>query len=135
MASKQQRSNVEIVKRLYDSFNRGDIDEALAGMGDEIEWVELEGDPYGGTYHGPDAVRENIFGRAIEDFEKLEVDVDRYLDCSGTVVALGTFRGTLAKMGTRLETPFAHVCEVEDGRLSRFVNYTDTEMWQRAYEA
>jgi ketosteroid isomerase-like protein len=135
MASKQRRSNVEIMEGAYEAFNAGEIDDVLAVMADDIEWVEPEGDPYGGTYHGPDAVRENIFGRSMEDFEELMVGTERFLDCGDAVVVLGTFRGTVKATGTSITTPFAHVCELEDGRLTRFVNYTDTAIWQQAFEA
>jgi uncharacterized protein len=54
------RTNLEIVKGIYDAFGRGDIPSVLAVFSADIEWTEAKGFPYGGTYHGPAAVVESI---------------------------------------------------------------------------
>ena len=54
-------SSVEIVKRSYDAFARGDLDAVLADMDPEIEWHQAQGLPHGGLYRGLEEVRANIF--------------------------------------------------------------------------
>jgi ketosteroid isomerase-like protein len=39
-------SNVDIVKRVYEAFGRGDVPAVLAMMDPKIEWYEAEGNPY-----------------------------------------------------------------------------------------
>ncbi len=127
MASARQ-SNVETVETVYESFNAGDIESALATMADDIEWTEPEGSFFGGTYHGPDAVRENVFEGAMEEFETFQVEPERFVDSGDTVVVEGTFHCT-TQAGERIESPFAHVTELHDGHITEFVNYTDTALW------
>jgi ketosteroid isomerase-like protein len=124
-----QRSNVETVQTVYEGFNAGDLESVLATMADDIEWVEPLGFVFGGTYHGPNAVRENVFVPAMEEFETFRVEPDRFIDGGDTVVALGTFYAT-TESGEEVESPFAHVNELHDGHITRFVNYTDTALWR-----
>lgn len=135
MASKQQKSNVSIVRDAYEWFNEGDIEAVLGVMDENIEWIEPEGDIYGGTYHGPDAVMENVFSAIMEDFEELIVDADRFIDGGNTVVVMGAFRGTARETGEAFDVPFVQVCELEDGKLTRFTSCTDTLVWRQALEA
>lgn len=125
----EQQSNVEIAQTVYESFNEGDIDTILVLMADDIEWIEPEGFVFGGTYHSPDAVVENVFEPAMEEFETFSVEPDRFIDGGELIVTLGTFR-TTTEAGKQIESPFAHVYEMHDGRITRFVNYTDTALWQ-----
>lgn len=128
MASARE-SNVEIVQTVYESFNDGDIDSALTTMADDIEWVEPDGFVFGGIYHSPDEVLENVFMPAKEEFEMFRVEPNRFIDGGDTVVTLGTFRAT-NEAGEVVESPFAHVNDLRDGRITHFENYTDTALWQ-----
>ncbi|EFW90350.1 hypothetical protein ZOD2009_19873 [Haladaptatus paucihalophilus DX253] len=128
MASTHQ-SNVETVRTVYEGFNEGDLESVLATMAENVEWVEPVGFVFAGTYHGPDAVRENVFVPAMERFESFRVEPDRFIDGGDTVVAVGTFHAT-TEDGERIESPFAHVNELHDGHITRFVNYTDTALWR-----
>ncbi len=41
----------------------------LGAFAEDIEWFEAEGMPYGGLYHGREAVAQNVFGPITEDVE------------------------------------------------------------------
>jgi uncharacterized protein len=135
MASAAAKGNVERVQNVYDAFNEGNINTPMATMADNIEWIEPEGDIYGGTYHGPEEVLENVFTPCLEDFEDFQVDTDEFIDGGDTIVVLGTFRGMHRTTGKHLAVPFAHVCELEDGRMTRFIDHLDTVLWNETYEA
>lgn len=129
------KDNVELVEGLYDAFNRGDIDTVLAGMADDVTWIEPAGDPvFGGTYHGPAAVAENVFLTANEEYEDFVVTPDRLIDGGDTVVVEGHFTGSM-QSGADFEVPFVHVADVADGKLARFANYTDTATFQQKRDA
>lgn len=135
MSQATANSNVELIERGYEAFNAADLDAVTAVMADDVEWTEPAGLPYAGTYQGPAAVVENVFGRVAADVDGLELDVERIVDGGDTLVVIGTARGTVRETGERLDCPFAHVCDFEDGRLSRFVQYTDTAIWRQAVDA
>jgi ketosteroid isomerase-like protein len=54
--------SVDVVRGIYEAFGRGDLPAVLGAMADDIEWHEAEGMPYGGVYHGGEAVAQNVFG-------------------------------------------------------------------------
>ncbi|RBI62354.1 hypothetical protein DMJ13_10800 [halophilic archaeon] len=127
--------NVELVRGIYDRFNQGDLDTVLEKMADDVTWVEPEGDPlFGGTYHSPEEVRTNVFVPANEEYDDFTVTPERFIDGGATVVVEGKFTGT-SKAGTSFELPFAHVCDVQDGKITHFTNYEDTALSQQTREA
>jgi ketosteroid isomerase-like protein len=52
--------------------------------------------------------------------------VERYFDAGESVVALGFYDGTHRSTGRSVRAEFAHLFELEDGRIDCFVQYTDT---------
>jgi ketosteroid isomerase-like protein len=56
-------SNLNIIQGTYAAFAKGDVPGVLGVMDADISWTEAEGFPYGGTYHGPNAVLEGVFMR------------------------------------------------------------------------
>ena len=51
------------------------------------------------------------------------------------VVALGRYTGTHAASREPLDAQFVHHWTVEDGKVTRFQQYTDTWQWRRIYAA
>lgn len=92
-------SNLELIRGAYDAFARGDIPAVLGVMDENIVWHEAEGFPYGGTYHGPDAVLNNVFKKLGTEWEDFQAVPDEYVDGDDTVVALGHYSGTYKKTG------------------------------------
>jgi uncharacterized protein len=68
--------SVEVVRSLYDAFGRGDMAGVLGAMADDIKWYEAEGLPYGGLYHGGDAVAQNVFGPLTQDIPNFAATPD-----------------------------------------------------------
>jgi hypothetical protein len=74
------QENVEIVRRAYDAFNRGDFDMLASEFYDpQVEW-QTE-DPDASTHRGREAVRR-YFDQWVESFEGLHADVEEYIDAS-----------------------------------------------------
>lgn len=135
MAKTQTRtSNVTLLETGYAAFGRGDIPAVLELLDPDIEWIEAEGFPYGGTYRGPEQVVENVFEKLGEEWEPFEVRPERFVDGGDTVVALGEYSGTYRETGKSVRVPFAHVWTIEDGRATRFQQFTDTALVQEALD-
>ena|SRR5687767_11763771 len=118
--------NIAYVRSLYEAFGRGDIPTVLAGFADDIEWNEAEGMPYGGQYHGPDAVAENVFGPITSDFDDFDVSPEEILADGDRVVVLLTYTGTAKESGNKLNMPAAHVWKIRNGKMASFRQLADS---------
>ena len=117
--------NVSLVRGLYEAFGRGDVPAVLAGFADDIEWNEAEGMPYGGQYHGPDAVAENVFAPITNDFDDFAVTPEEFLADGDTVVTIVRYTGTAKETGNALDLQAAHAWNVRDGKIARFRLFGD----------
>jgi ketosteroid isomerase-like protein len=114
------------------TFPRGDVPAVLGLMDENIAWREAEGFPYGGLYHGPEAVLNNVFMKLGTEWEGYRAKPGEFIDGGA---AAGTYSGTWLATGKRMEAPFAHVWKMRDGKAYAFRQYTDTVLVPRAPEA
>lgn len=125
--------NVDLIRGAYEAFERGDRDGALAVCAPGVEWVQAQGLPHGGTYHGVDEVRRHVFAPLTTSWwETFSAPPDEFLDAGDTVVVLGRYRGVARGTGRVLDVPFVHVWTLEAGRCTRFRQFLDTAGWNEA---
>lgn len=118
--------NVDVAQGLYQAFGRGDVPAALGAMTDDIEWHEAEGMPYGGVYHGPQQVAENVFGPITTDVDGFSVTPQQLVGSGETVVAVVRYSGTGKTTDKHLDLEVVHVWDLRDGKLARFRQFIDT---------
>lgn len=121
--STNHQSNIDIVQGIYQAVELGDLDEVVAALDEDVEWIEPEGGTYGGTYHGPDEVVENLFAELGDEWDEFSIEEERLIVDGNTIVALVTHRGTHAETGQHFEAPMADVWDVENGKVTRFQHY------------
>jgi len=119
-------SNRDAIERHYAAGEVGDLGGMLAPFADDIVWTEAEGSPLAGTYVGPGAVAENIFGALQRDWDSYAVAIDELLDAGDTIVALGTYSGTYKATGKSFQARVAHIWRLKEGKAVRFEQITDT---------
>lgn len=119
-------ANRDLVDGIYKSFATGDIPGVLGALHENAEWTEAAGFPYGGTYVGPNAILENVFMKLGTEWEGFSAVPQQLVDGGDTIVALGTYGGKYLKTGRSMSVPFAHVWTIEDGKVTKFVQHTDT---------
>ena len=128
-------SSVEIVKRSYDAFARGDMDAVLGDMDQEIEWHQAQGLPHGGLYHGLAEVRANIFDPLDDEWwNDFTADPDEFLDAGDEVVVIGRYRAVGKQTGKQLDVPFVHIWTMRGVKAIRFRQYLDTAGWVAALQ-
>jgi ketosteroid isomerase-like protein len=131
--------NVALARRIYDAFAAGDVPTVLAALDDKIEWREAQGNPMGNddgsAFVGPDAVVQNVFMPLATEWEGFTVTPQRIIATETGVISEGRYTGVYKPTGTALDSPFAHVWEITDGKLTGFQQYTDTAMFRRAMQA
>lgn len=125
-------TNGEIIRGLYDAFAQGNVPAVLAAFDDDISWTEAEGFMYGGTYIGANAVLENVFLKLGTEWEGFTAVPNKIVDGGdGNVISTGTYSGKFLATGKSVSVPFAHSWELNEGKVKKFTQYTDTAVIKR----
>ena len=114
------QENVEIVRSGFSALARGDFKAFFAVLDPGVEWVNP---PYAvepGTRHGTAGFREAL-ARMQASFGGIRLKVDEVVEASETaVVVTGSWTGEGTGSGVRLETPFASLLTLRDGKVVRY---------------
>jgi uncharacterized protein len=120
-------TQVDTVRSFYDALGRGDVPAVLSLLDAKVEWTEAERFPYySGTWHGPQAVLDNLLVPLSRDWEGFSAAAREFIAEGDRVVALGIYSGRFKKTRRSLSAAFAHVWTVRGGKLVRFDMHTDT---------
>jgi uncharacterized protein len=120
------RRGVDIVRRGYEAFNRGDLDAVVELMGPDFEWLPPQGSLTAGTYQGPDAVRREIVSWT-EPFEDFRWEVEEIVEAGDHILVGGRMSGRGKTSGVEVGVDEYHVWTVRDGRPVRMQIYHDRE--------
>jgi len=80
--------NVELVRRMIDAWNRGDITGWASCLDKEVKWFPLAENPQTEPVHGVDAVLEFV-ADWVEPWDELKIEVTRIVDAGDWVVIAG----------------------------------------------
>lgn len=126
-------SNRDVVEGVYDAFERGEVDAALASLDPDIEWVEPDGYLRGarGSFRGIASVRrifETVYPRLWAEWR---VEVDQVLEAGDHVVVTGVshFR---THDGVGGSSRLCNVWTLRDGKAARLEVFNDTALLWRA---
>jgi ketosteroid isomerase-like protein len=126
------QENVERLRPLYDAWRRGAYDEGLDVLDPNIEWVaaaEIPGHP--GTSYGR-AAASKYLAEWRETWETYSVEVERFIELGDQVLALARERGRGRGSGLTVQTEFAQLWTMQDGRAVRMQEW---RTWKDALEA
>jgi ketosteroid isomerase-like protein len=121
------KTNLEIVKQGYADFLKGNIPAMLDSLSDNIEW-ELPASAnasFSGVFKGKDGVM-NFFQNIANDNEFSEFAVDNYIADGDYVVALGHLTATAKNTGKTSSNKWAHLWQLNDGKVIKHYEYADT---------
>jgi ketosteroid isomerase-like protein len=109
---------VEIVRRVADRWNSGDIEGLLELYSDEIVVKTGEHWPEQGPVQGKEAFRESI-DEWLSVWESVAVETDHVEAYGDRVVARGAWKSTGRLSGVEGELPIHIVFTVRDGKIAR----------------
>ena len=114
------RENVELMRRGYEAFNRGDIDDVVDALaGPDCEFIPAGLLPgVEEVYRGPDGFRRfaSLFW---EGFDDPRVEVDDLVDAGDQVLATVTNRGRGKVSGVDVARTTWAVWTIRDGKVIR----------------
>jgi ketosteroid isomerase-like protein len=113
------QENVELVRRIYDAFLRGDLAAMLAGLDPEIEWRSIEDTE---DRHGHQGVASSI-AAWLEMWEQHELEAEEYRDAGSQVVVTTRLRGRGRLSGAVVEDRYFAVWSLRDGRAVAYREY------------
>jgi hypothetical protein len=122
-----EQQNLEVVRRGYEAFGRGDIHALLDLLADDVEWVspgppEL---PTAGNRRGRQQVAQ--FFQAVDQiFEIQQFEPKAFVAQGDRVVVLGTDTARIKATGKMVTEDWAHAFTVHDGRIVRMQEFIDT---------
>jgi ketosteroid isomerase-like protein len=114
--------NVEIVRRMYEAFQRGDFDGALAYFDPEVE-VDASVRVDEGIGHGRDAVATMV-ARWVGAWDDWREEIEEMRDVGRHVVVVSTQGGRAKGSGIEVETRYAVLYEIRGDTITRMVLHT-----------
>jgi ketosteroid isomerase-like protein len=127
--------NVDVVRGLYECFQRGDIQGALERFdeGCEVEFIGPKSIPFAGSYRGAEGM-----GKALEKFtgssEILEFGPDEFHAAEGDfVTVLGHEHCRSKATGREWKTPLVETFVLQDGKIQKFRCMYDTAAVANAF--
>ena len=114
------QENVDVVRRGYEAFNRGDLDAATEGFHPEIEWSGPGVLPERReVYCGIEGVRR-FWGTWQAEFEDFTVEVEEVIDAGDQVIVMAVVSGRGRGSGAHVRSPsFPHLWTFRDGQAVR----------------
>jgi ketosteroid isomerase-like protein len=131
----QEQQNIDLVRKLYGAFGKGDIQTIIDHLADQLIWRFDAPSviPYAGDHNTPDQVRKGFFGPLASTQKDYALTTDEFIAQDDKVIMVGSYGATVIATGKRFDLPLVHVWSIENGKVKRFVNFTDTAKAAEAY--
>jgi ketosteroid isomerase-like protein len=121
------RDVVERILAGYAAFNRGNFDQALEGMPEDVEWVAPESFLEPGPHRGPEGVRR-FWEAWRESFETFTLEIEDVHDLGEHLVVIARIHGTGRDSGAPVTTPtFPHVWTLDGDQVTRMEMFTSSD--------
>jgi hypothetical protein len=119
-------ADVEVVRRSYEAFARGDAAVALAAYSEDTEWDDTRFRPEGRVHHGRDELIELVRTWA-GTWRDYSLTLERVVDAGDHVVAIWTEHGTGKGSGIEMSTRVGALVDVHGGQITRTVVYANPD--------
>ena len=121
------KENVESFKRGTELLNRRDIEPFLEMLDPEVEWhpglvALLEGEAT--VYRGREEVREALQD-IFEAFADFRFEFSEVRDLGDQILAVGEMRGRGTESGVEIESPWAFLIQLRNGKATHVRVYLD----------
>ncbi len=129
-----QTENVKIVRQLYETFAKRDINAVVGMLSPDVEWGEPSNpfNPAGGTRHGHEGFLEWInIGRQAEEI--LVLEPRKMLVDEDSVAVVGYMKCRAIPTGKVYESDFVHLITLKSGKVVKFQEFFDTYVAGEAF--
>ena len=120
--------NKNIVRRFYESGNRGDMDTVVDLLADDIKWTNMGTTSLSGVYMGKAELMEKLIGPLFGRLKQgIHMDIQQLVAEGDHVVAV-TSGSSETLDGRPYNNDYCWVIRIRDGKLAEVTEYSDTEL-------
>jgi hypothetical protein len=117
--------SIEIVRRIYDAFARGDLDAVMGECAADVVIAQDPALPWGGRYVGRDGIAE--FASKLVATIDSAVDTEQLFQAGAQVVQHGRTKGTVRRNGVAFDIAECHVWTLCDDVVVNADFYIDSQ--------
>jgi len=123
-AGGMSQETVELMRQVYDTYNREGVSGILEYLDAEVEWRNPADSPIAGVFIGHEGVVEfeRLTNEVWEETHFEPVEIKELPD--GRLLAIVRFRFRARASGMEAEVPFAHLITIRDGKATALSMYT-----------
>ena len=123
--------DVELVRRVWAAFTRGDQDEWRRDVHPDIVAIPFGAALEGKSYRGHDGVLSWWNDEILVTWELFEVHPEQFERVGDKLLVTGRWKARGIESGVDLDLPASWVIEVRDGMIAYWQTYTDPEQARR----
>ena len=119
------QENVELIRRGYEAFARGDVDAVLELLHPDVDWHPAIAPILGvETVRGRDAVRRFLTHDLFEGFDRFRAEPLSVEDLGDFVLVMVRYTGRGESSGIEMDQRFATLYELRDGQTLTMRDYS-----------
>ena len=115
---------VDTVRDFYAAITAGDIVKMVDLMAPDIESISVV--DFNIQSRGPEEVMKKVFAPLMQEWESFSPSPSEFLVDGSTVVSLGRFACVHRATYKRADLAYAHVWDIQNGKIERHRQYIDT---------
>ena len=115
---------VDTVRDFYAAIAAGDTGKMVGLMASDIEWISVV--DFNIRDRGPHEVMRKVFVPLMQEWESFSPALSEFLVDGSTVVSLGRFACVHRATQKRADLAYAHVWDIQDGKIEHHRHYIDT---------
>jgi uncharacterized protein len=132
----QEQQNIDLIKRLYEAFGKGDIEAIVDHLADRFVWRfdPPPTVPFAGDYKTPDEVRRGFFGSLAESQKDQALNPEEFIAQDDRVVMVGRYSAVVTATNKRIDVAVVHIFTIQNGKITRYMNFSDSARIAEAYK-
>ena len=131
-----EQSNVDVTRKIYDAFSRGDIAGILSLLDPQADLV-FEGSPtipWTGTWRQREGWT-NFFQAVGTNMDDVKLAMEPFAAQGDKVVAAGRYQARVKATGKAIDSPLVHLWTIKNGLVIRCQEMTNTAAEAAACQA
>jgi hypothetical protein len=131
-----EQENIDLIKRLYEAFGKGDIDTIFDHFADHFIW-RFDAPPtvpFAGEFKTAGEVRRKHFASLAETQKDQALNPEEFIAHDDKVVVIGRYSAVVTATNRRIDVVVVHVFTIQKGKIIRYLLFTDSAAIAEAYK-